>query len=129
MSARPVSLSLAVVLLALIGAGLAFIGLMLVAVSAGLVAFLAGGVHGFVALFGALSLGAAAMTWIAAGALWSGRPAGWAISLIVAVAAVVGALVALGTSGAQAPTLAGLTIGGIVVALLVAPETRAAARV
>ena len=129
MFARPITLALAAVLVALIATGLAFVGLLLLAVSAGLVAFLAGGVHGFVAVLGFAGIAAAAVAYAAAFGLWQGRPAGWAVSLVIAVAAIVGAVVAIATSGAQAPILAGLGLGVAAGVLLVAPETRTAARV
>jgi hypothetical protein len=129
MSARPATLALAVVLVALIGTGLAVVGVLLLALWVGLVAFLAGGVHGFVAVLGLTGIAAAAVTYAAAAGLWLGRPTVWAASLVIAGAAVIGAVVAIATSGAQAPSLAGLALGGAAGVLLVAPETRLAARV
>lgn len=126
---RPLHLALAVALLAVVGAGVAFIGLLLLAVAAGAIPFLAGGVRGFVVVLGAVALASAAMTWVAAALLWMRRPAGWAVSVVVAVSAVAGAVIAVATSGPQLPTLAGLAIGASALGLLVAPETRTAARI
>jgi hypothetical protein len=59
-----------------------------------------------------------------AAALWAGRPWGWMGSLAVAILGVVGATVAVSTSGAQVPLLVGLGIAVAAVALLLVPATR-----
>lgn len=128
MTTRPLSLAVAAGLLVILGTGVAVVGVFLLAVAAGLVAFL-DSAHAFVVLLGGLALAAAVATYASAIALWQGRPWAWVASLAIAVAGVVGAAVAVSTSGAQAPIVLGLAMTGATVALLVAPSTRSSARI
>jgi hypothetical protein len=126
MAARPLSLAVAVALLAVIGAGVAFIGFLLLAVATGAIAFLAGGIHGFVAVLGVVTLGSAAVTTAGAAGLWMRRGWAWTVSLIVAISVVIGALIAIDSAGTQTPILIGLAMGIATTTLLVAPPTRSA---
>jgi hypothetical protein len=131
MTARPIALVAAVVLMAIIGVGVTFVGLLMLAVAAGAVALLspAGGVLGFVGLLGVGSLVAGLIVFIVAGGLWIGRAWGWVASLAVAAVSVIGAIVAISTAGAQVPLQLGLVLCAGTVALLLAPSTREAIRV
>lgn len=130
MNRRPVTLAGAVVLTAVIGGGIAFAGAILLVVAAGGAGTLpAGPAAPIVALLGATGIASAALTFIVAVGLWARRPWGWAGSLAIAVVGVIGAFVALATSGAasQAPLAAGLSLTVLAVASLLAPQTRGAA--
>ena len=129
LAVRPITLALAAVLLAVIGTGLGVVGLLLLAVAAGFVAFLAGGVHGFVAVLGVVTLGSAAVTAAGAAGLWMRRGWAWTVSLIVAISVVIGALIAIDSAGTQTPILIGLAMGVATTTLLLAPPTRSAAGV
>lgn len=128
MTARPLTLAASVVLLAIIGAGLGFVGLLLLAVASGVVPLLdsAGGLAGPAGLLGMAFGGAAVVVFVMAVGLWMGRGWAWLGSLAVAVAAVIGALIALETSGQQLPIQLGLVLTVSAVALLLAPSTRSA---
>jgi hypothetical protein len=126
MNARPLPLAVASGLVVIIGAGLTVVGLLLLAVAAGTIAFL-DSARPAVGLLGALALAAAAASFVSAAALWQGRPWAWVASLAIAVAGVTGAVIALSTSGTQAPTVIGLVLTAATVALLIAPSTRTSA--
>jgi hypothetical protein len=120
-------LAAAVVLLLIIGSGIAFVGLLLLIVGAGGASFFpAGSVSGAVALLGVLSAWSAAVTFAAAVGLWLRRPWGWTGSLAIALASVLGAVIALSTSVSQPPLAAGLVLTLATAALLLAPSTRTA---
>jgi hypothetical protein len=129
MTPRPLTLAAAVVLVTIVGAGVSFVGLMLLAVAAGAVAFLdpVGGLLGFVGLLGFASIAVAVAIVVLAVTLWQRRSWGWVGSLAVAVAGVIGALIALGSAGSQLPIQLGLVTMVAAVALLLAPSTRSAA--
>ena len=128
MAPRPPALAAAVVLMLIIGAGTAFVGALLLVVAAGGVGFFGPGssASGVVGLLGVVALLAAAATFAAAVGLWLRRPWGWAGSLAVALAAVLGAIIALDTSGNQPPLMAGLALTLTATALLLIPATRRA---
>jgi hypothetical protein len=115
----------------IIGAGTAFIGALLVVVAGGGVGFLgpASNVSAVVGLLGVVALITAAATLVTAVGLWLRRPWGWAGSLAIALAAVLGAIIALGTAGSQPPITAGLVLTLATAALLLAPSTRTASGV
>jgi len=131
MSARPVTLAIAVALLAIIGAGVAFAGVLLLAVAMGAVPFLApsGGPFNLAGLLGVTALVTALVILASAAGLWMRRGWAWAISLIVAASAVIGAVIVLDSSGAQLPTVIGLVLSAATGLLLFAPQTRSAAGV
>ena len=128
MANRPAALAAAVVLMLIIGSGAAFVGALLLVVAAGGVAFLgpASGVSGVVGLLGVVALLTAAATLATAIGLWLRRPWGWAGSLAIAIVAVLGAIIALDTSGSQPPLLAGFVLTLAATALLLVPGTRRA---
>jgi hypothetical protein len=107
------------------------VGLLLLAVAAGAVAFLApaGGLLGIVGLLGIAAVAAGIAVFVAAAGLWMRHGWAWFASLAIAVAAVGGALVALDSAGPQLPLQVGLALTAATVALLLSPQTRAAARV
>ncbi|OGO55762.1 MAG: hypothetical protein A2V85_02335 [Chloroflexi bacterium RBG_16_72_14] len=124
---RPAALAAAVVLMFLIGAGSAFVGALLLVLAAGGIAVIpAASVSAFVGLLGVVAILVAAATFSAAVGLWLGRPWGWAASLAIALAAVLGALIALVTAGSQPPVAAGLALTLAAAALLLVPSTRRA---
>jgi len=129
MSARPLSLAVGSALIAIIGVGVGFVGLFLLAIAAGGIPLLdsGGGVVSVVGILGMTGVASSAVALVAAGALWRRRPWGWAASLAIAVAGVVGAVIALGSSGAHAPVQVGLALMLAACGLLVAPGTRRAA--
>lgn len=126
MTPRPLPLAIASGLVAIIGAGLATVGVFLLAIAAGAVPFL-DSAHPVVALLGVGAVAAAGASFVAAVALWQRRAWAWVASFAIAAAGILGALVALSTSGAQAPTVLGLALTAATVALLVAPSAREAA--
>jgi hypothetical protein len=130
-TSRPPALAAAVVLVVIIGSGIAFVGVLLLTVAVGGVGFLGptNSMSGVVAGLGALAVLAAALALVSAVGLWLRRPWGWVGSLATALAAVVGAVIALDTSGSHVPVQAGLVLTVAAAALLLAPSTRSAARI
>jgi hypothetical protein len=86
-------------------------------------------VSGVAGLLGVVAILAAAATFTAASGLWLRRPWGWVGSLAIALAAVLGAILALRTAGSQPPITAGLVLTLATAALLLAPSTRTASGV
>jgi hypothetical protein len=131
MDTRPVTLALAAVLLAVIGAGVGFVGAFLLAIAAGAIPLLdsSGGLLAPVGLLGMAAVVAAVLVLVASTALWLRRAWAWAVSLAIAVAGVIGAVIAISTAGSQVPNLIGLVMTVGATALLVAPSTRAAVRI
>jgi hypothetical protein len=114
-----------------IGSGIAFVGALLLLVAAGGVGFLGptNSMSAIVALLGGVAVLTAAVTFASAIGLWLRRPWGWIGSFAIALAAVVGAVIALDTSGNHMPVQAGFVLTVAATALLLAPSTRTAARV
>jgi hypothetical protein len=130
MPTRPATLSAAVVLMLVIGAGCAMVGALLVTVAAGGAGVpLPANTAPLVFLLGATAILAALLTFAATTGLWQRRGWGWIGSLAIAVAAVIGAVVALATAGSQAPVLAGFVLTLAAASLLLAPATRRASGV
>jgi hypothetical protein len=124
MHTRATSLLMAVVLVALTGVAALFVGVLLVAVAAGAIPLLAGGVHPFVWVVAAavLSFGVAGV--IAAVGLWRQRAWAWPLAAGVQLLGLLGAVIAVATSGPQLPTLLGLAMVAVGLAAVVAPDTR-----
>lgn len=131
MTARPAALAAAVVLMIIIGSGIAFVGALLLLVAVGGVGFFGppNSLSGVVGLLGGVTILTAALTFASAIGLWLRRPWGWIGSFAIAVAAVVGAVIALDTSGSHVPVQAGFVLTVVAAALLLAPSTRTAARI
>lgn len=128
MTVRPAPLAVAAALMAVIGFGFAMVGAALLA--AALVGMpTVAGVAPVSAVLGFVAIGAAAVTVLAAVALWRGRAWGWAGSLTIALAAVLGAVIALETPASQAPTMLGLVVAIAAAALLMTPSTRSASTI
>jgi hypothetical protein len=129
MSPRPLSLAVASGLIAIIGVGVGFVGLFLLAIASGGIPLLdsGGGIVSVVGFLGMTAIASSVFALVASVALWQHRAWGWAASLAIAVAGVVGAVIALGSSGAQAPIQVGLVLTLVACGLLVAPGTRRAA--
>ena len=128
MTRRPVTLATSAVLVAIIGLSIAAVGAILLALAGGGLADL--GLRGIAST--ALPLTGAAMVVAgisaigAAVGLWLGYPWAWAASLVVALVAVSGAIVALATAGFQLPLAVGLVLTAAATSLLLAPSTRSA---
>lgn len=128
MTARPAPLAVAAALMAVIGFGFAIVGAVLLAGAVGSMRA-AAGVAVVVAVLGVVAIGAAAVTVLAAVALWRRRAWGWAGSLTIALAAVLGAVIAMETAVSQAPTMLGLVVAIVATALLMTPSTRSASTI
>lgn len=128
MTARPAPLAFAAALMAVIGFGFAIVGAVLLAGAVGGM-HTAAGVAVVVAVLGVVAIGAAAVTVLAAVALWRRRAWGWAGSLTIALAAVLGAVIAMETAVSQAPTMLGLVVAIVATALLMTPSTRSASTI
>jgi hypothetical protein len=127
MPTRPPALAAAVVLMLVIGAGLAVVGALLVAVALGGAGVdVPANASAIVVMLGAVGILAALLTFAAATGLWLRRGWGWVGSFAIAVAASLGAVIALTTSGGQPPVLAGLGVTLAAAILLSAPATRRA---
>lgn len=126
MSTRPTSLLAAVVLVALTGVAALLFGALFVAVSAGAIPILDGGVRPITWLVAGASLAFGSAGVAAAFGLWQGRTWAWPVAAGVQLSGTLGAVVAIATSGPQAPTLIGtvLVLAGLVA--VVAPDTRRA---
>ena len=131
MPARPLPLVTAAAGLALITGSFALVAVFLLVLAAGVLPFLdsVGGMRGVLALLAAVALGVTGLATASLVGLWRGRDWGWGGSLLIALLAAIGGLVALDSSGAQLPVLigVGLTMGTL--GLLLLPATRRSAGV
>jgi hypothetical protein len=129
-SSRPISLVIAVAFVALIAAGISIVGVLFLAVAAGAIPFLAqSSMSPIVALLGGIAIALGGLTFAAAVGLWRRRAWGWMGSLVVGIGSVIGAVIAIETSGPQVPALIGLGIAVATIALVLAPPTQVASGV
>jgi hypothetical protein len=126
MRTRPTSLLSAVVLVAITGAAALSLAGLLLAVAAGVFALLGPSISpaAWVVAAAATVFGAAGL--VAAIGLWQGRTWAWPIAAGVQLVGTLGAVVAIATSGPQAPTVIGTAMVAAGLAAVIAPDTRRA---
>lgn len=124
---RPLSLLVAVTVLAVVGIGCLFAAPVL-ALQAPLAAqlddHLGAMASAFLWLAGVACAAAGVAGLAAALGTWRGRAWGWLLGLVVSGVVLLGTVVAMGSSGALLPLVAGAVIGGIGLVALLAPATR-----
>jgi len=126
MNPRTLSLLLAIVLVGTTGVAALLFAALLFGVAAGAVSLLGPGMNAIGWVMAAAAIGFGVIGVVAAFGLWRRHAWAWPLAAVVQLIGTLGAIVAIATSGPQAPTIMGVALvaGGLVA--VIAPATRRA---